>query len=219
MNPSLGIVVPHFNQHETLQGSLKSIAKSEVEKRIVVVDDGSLPGSIYAPQNTSLIQLIPNQGVQFARNIGFYFLNRFKCKYTLFSDSDVIWARGALDKLIEALESYGGASYAYCDFLWGDKKLTSGSFDADKLRSTNYISTMSVIRTEVLNNYGMNPFDESLERLQDWDLWLRLLERGCVGRYVPEMLFSTEFSENGISAAPGYQEAVNAVNAKHKSSR
>ena len=220
----LGVVVPHYNQYDTLYESVGSLFKSPLHKKIVVVDDGSnfVPEGLGAydkiPNEVSVIGFLDNHGVQISRNTGFCYLLRYGYEFTLFSDSDVIWAPNALNKLVDALCEGPGrkASYAYCDWNWGGKGLTAGDFDGNRLRQTNYISTMSVIRTQDLIKYaGAFPFDEELIRLQDWDLWLTLLKEGCTGIHVPECLFNTQFSEGGISNGPGYQEALNAITKKH----
>ena len=214
--PKLGIVVPHYNQYDTLYMSVRTLLESNVDMKIVVVDDGSAPSLVCAPpipDKVTVININPNHGVQVARNTGFNYLLRYHCEFILFSDSDVTWKPHALDKLVGALLK---GSYAYCNWHWGDKEYVSKPFNGLQLQESNYISTMSVIKTNELLRYaGVFPFDESLTRLQDWDLWLTLLNEGCTGIHVPECLFSTPFSEGGISNSPGYQEAVNAVTKKH----
>lgn len=226
MCPGLGVVVPHYNQYETLFDSIDSINQSSVRKKIVIVDDGSnfrppreLASFKPIPDHVTIMGFVDNHGVQVARNTGITYLLRFGCEFTLFSDSDVIWAPRALDKMVGVLNlktTGKNVSYAYCDWNWGGKDHISGPFDADRLRETNYISTMSVIRTSDLLKYvGAFAFDESLSRLQDWDIWLTFLKAGQEGIYIPECLFNTQFSETGISNGPGYQEAVNAITKKH----
>lgn len=220
----LGVVVPHYNQYDTLYGSIDSIFESHVRKKIVVVDDGSNYNTRNAPHpiqdGVTIIGFLNNHGVQIARNTGITYLLRYGLEFTLFSDSDVIWAPRALDKLVGVLSlqtTRENVSYAYCDWNWGGKDHIAGPFEADRLRETNYISTMSVIRTKDLVEYvGAFAFDEELKRLQDWDIWLTFLEAGREGIYIPEVLFNTQFSESGISSGSGYQEALNAINKKHK---
>ncbi len=222
--PTLGVVIPHRNQWETFPESLESLFTSKVNKRVVLVDDFSDnegvsagPGSLTTQHKDEVIgiKLYPHQGVQFSRNTGYYALRRYGCEYTLFSDSDVIWCPGALDKLVDAIERSGEA-YAYCDYGRGEPAdWIAGEWSEKKLRSVNYISTMSVIRTEAIEACGGHPFDENIERLQDWDLWLTLLGAGFRGTYVPEILFHTKFLADGISMRTDYQEAVNAVKKKH----
>ena len=219
----LGVVVPHYNQYDTLHKSIESIFQSSVPKKIVLVDDGSEPPPFITtetslPSEVTVMGFLRNQGVQVARNTGFNYILRHECEFVLFSDSDVIWAPNALDKLVNALLKGPGrrASYAYCDWNWGGKDYLSQPFNGQHLRKTNYISTMSVIKTRELIKYaGAFPFDEKLSRLQDWDLWLTLLNEGCTGVHVPEILFNTQFSVDGISNGSGSQESINAVTKKH----
>ncbi len=220
---SLGVVIPHYNQYDTLFKSIESIFQSPILKKIVVVDDGSDPPEFLSeqpliPEEVTMMGFLENQGVQVARNTGFNYILRYGCEFVLFSDSDVIWAPHALNKLVDALVRGPGrrASYAYCDWNWGGKDYVSKPFNGLDLRESNYISTMSVIRTKDLIKYATPfPFDEELNRLQDWDLWLTLHNEGCTGIHVPECLFNTAYTASGISQQPGYQEALNAVNAKH----
>jgi glycosyltransferase involved in cell wall biosynthesis len=189
----------------------------------VVVDDASDPPPYIntepcIPDEVTLMGFLTNQGVQVARNTGFNYLLRHNCDFVLFSDSDVIWAPNALNKLVNALVKGPGrrASYAYCNWNWGGKDYISKPFNGNELQKSNYISTMSVIRTKDLLKYaGTMPFDEGLVRLQDWDLWLTLHTEGCMGIHVPEILFNTQYSMAGISGVEGYQEALNAVTEKH----
>lgn len=219
----LGVVVPHYNQYDTLHKSVASIFLSPLPTKIVVVDDASdAPPFINTeppiPDEVTMMGFLTNQGVQVSRNTGFNYLLRHECEFVLFSDSDVIWAPNALNKLVDALLKGPGrrASYAYCDWNWGGKNYHSKSFNGLQLQESNYISTMSVIRTKDLLKYaGAFPFDESLVRLQDWDLWLTLLNEGCTGIHVPECLFNTTYTASGLSQQPGYQEALNAVTKKH----
>lgn len=217
----LGVVVPHYNQAETLWNSLNSLLESEVEKEIVIVDDGTWPpafplGIAKSLKYVNLIRLDPNQGVQFARNVGFYALQRFGCEFTLFSDSDVIWAPKALDRLIQAIKETGLA-YAYCDYTKGGVGTwKAGPWSRERLMKENFPSTMSVIRTSALDALpNLVPFDEKIERLQDWDLWLELLDYGFEGAYVPEVLFRTDFKDGAISKRSGYQDAISVIKSKH----
>ena len=214
--PKLGIVVPHYNQNETLFISVATLRANDVEKKIVVVDDGYTPERAPAKGSFSkgveVIRFLDNQGVQVARNTGFQYLSRFKCEYTLFSDSDVIWMPGALDKMVAALDADKGASFAYCDFVWGHMSMFSGYWDKEKLLRENYISTMSVIRTSSLRGwFEMRPWNENVERLQDWTLWLTLAQQGGRGVYVQDVLFKTPLRDDGISGKGSHKAAVEVV--------
>ena len=59
-------------------------------------------------------------------------------------------------------------------------------------------------------------FDEEIERLQDWDLWLTMLDEGKSGVYCGEIIFDTE-RKNGISqnGKIDLETAINIIKAKH----
>ena len=50
-------------------------------------------------------------------------------------------------------------------------------------------SALSPVRGEIERGVS-GPFDESLARFQDWDLWLTLLEQNKTGTFVPEVLYT-----------------------------
>jgi len=84
-------------------------------------------------------------------------------------------------------------------------------FSAERLLQTNFISTMSLIRTEAFPG-----FDERIQRLQDWDLWLTMLEQGKIGAYCGATVFSTKV-RNGITknGRMGWDEANKIIKQKH----
>jgi len=84
-------------------------------------------------------------------------------------------------------------------------------FDANSLHRSNYISTMSLIRTEKFPG-----FDESLHRFQDWDLWLTMLHNGDTGEFTGECSFKTESRPHGISSSVSMKPAVDAIMTKHR---
>jgi hypothetical protein len=63
-------------------------------------------------------------------------------------------------------------------------------------------------------------FDETLESLQDWDLWLTIAERGGKGLFIPGYAFSTAYPNADSISGKGFtKEAwvgrVRAVKVKH----
>jgi len=136
-----------------------------------------------------------------------------------------------LEKMVHILEQHPEASYAYSSFKFGWKTFKLWPFNAERLRRMPYIHTTSLIRHE-----HFPKFDESVKRLQDWDLWLTMLEQGHTGAWIPEVLFQIINTKGTMSqwipsflhkmpwkwlgiqpkAILRYNEAVARIKAKHK---
>jgi len=123
-----------------------------------------------------------NKGAPAARNMGF---ELSKGDYVIFWDADITAKPGMLEKMFQALQNNPKSSYAYADFYFGKKTIWGREFNAEALKQTNYITTTSLIRRG-----DFVKFDESLQRFQDWDLWLTMLEQDKVGVYISQTLFT-----------------------------
>ena len=158
------------------------------------------------------IVIVPDQGsgANWARNKGF---EQCDTEFVLFSDDDISWTPNALEVMMETLKHFPRASYAYGRFkivnnIWGHQM-----FNPALLCCANYISTMSLIRSEDFRLCG--GFDENLKGYQDWDLYLNLLiNHKKRGTYCNELIFTTEH-RLGISTSRT-MEAARVINDKYK---
>jgi glycosyltransferase involved in cell wall biosynthesis len=158
-----------------------------------------------------VVILVPDQGngANWARNKGFTMVNT---EFVLFSDNDIRWKARGIEWLMQALKENPDASYAYG--AWQDQRgiLCEEEFDPELLKKRNYISTMSLIRTK---DFCM--FDEDIERLQDWDLFLNLwINYGRYGVNCGKIIFNT-ITGGGITdeSSESYQKAKEIIIKKH----
>ncbi len=200
----VSIVIPHYNRSRALKRCLDSIFKQTFHDfEIIIVDDGSndkekqylqqlinTRGNEYGKE-IKLVQAL-HKGASAARNRG---AKEASGKYLLFCDADIIMRSNFLDEMIKALEANPEAAFAYTSFKYGLKTFKLHQFDAEALKVVNYIHTTSLIRKEWFAG-----FDESLNRFQDWDLWLQISMRGGRGVWVPKILFKIEPHRRGISS-------------------
>ncbi len=235
-SPKISIIIPVFNRGRELAKCLASIKKQTVISpparggdlggvgvEIIIVDDGSrqpvgdVPGARVIRQE--------NKGAPAARNRGF---KESSGAYVLFCDADVVMEPDMLAKMSQALDENPGVSYAYSSFKFGWKKFRLWEFDADKLRQMPYIHTTSLMRREHFPGFSAKGgpafgWDTSLKRLQDWDLWLTMLEQGHVGKWIDETLFLAKSGGTMSRWLPSflagrdkaYQRAVSQVKRKH----
>lgn len=195
MQPKISIVIPSYQHEADIGACLESVfAQTYKGYEVIVVNDGSTDATeeALAPYMDRIGYVYQeNAGAPAARNRGF---RDAQGEYLLFCDADIVMRPDCLEKMLHALEDNADASYAYVSFRFGFKTFRLWEFDADLLRKMNYIHTTSLIRREHFPG-----FDESIKRLQDWDLWLTMLEQGHVGVWVPEVLFKAIPHKGGMS--------------------
>lgn len=156
------------------------------------------------------------------RNAGFDMSSQ---PFVFFCDDDILMPKGYLLKLFDLLKSNPNKAYAYTGYhgivmhpethpLKGNFQIPSIQFNGERLKQGNYISTMSLIRRETFPR-----FDESLKRLQDWDLWLTMLENGHEGIMLSgadNMYYAYYLDEGITSNGNNEREAFMTVLKKHK---
>jgi glycosyltransferase involved in cell wall biosynthesis len=135
-------------------------------------------------------------------------------EFLLFSDDDIEWEPDGVGAMIDTLKENPDVSFAYGAYAMGGKTHCWEEWNPHILRMRNYISTMSVIRRSAFPGW-----DESLCRLQDWDLWLTMARLGRVGKQVAPRcfrIFSTGVRD-GITrnGKVSYEEAYRIVKEKH----
>lgn len=139
MNDSLiSIILPTYNSEKTIKRTIESIKnQSYKNKELIIINDGSNDETKKICEkeieNTSYKLInIKNSGVSKARNIG---LENATGKYITFIDSDDLYEREFLRKIVREIESgYDLVSISYKNFGLNEKKFTAGnSFETDNV--------------------------------------------------------------------------------------
>ncbi len=151
-----------------------------------------------------------SKGASWARNRGY---EEEKGNYLLYSDNDIHWYSNALQVLSDTLIAHPECAYSYGAYKMGGKLYCYSPFDEEKLKASNYISTMSLFRKE-----DFCGFDENIKRLQDWDIFLNLLlNHNKIGVSCEKIIFTT-IVRDGISFgkdAMPWEEAVKIIKQKY----
>lgn len=179
-------------------GSPRSIMRT-----LQTLEDQSMP-----PDEIILVYDREKRGAPWARNLGASYA---RGKYILFSDDDIEWEPYALKTMYGFLQSNHRLAFA-----WGSyKNRETGAhnctfpFSEKEFYRRNLSSTMALIRRSKFPG-----FDEKIERLQDWDLWLTMVEAGEKGINCGKVMFTTG-SMRGISGNGRAAEARAAIRKKH----
>lgn len=182
----ISIIIPVYNHQAALEKALASIeAQTYKDFEVIVVDDGSETELEVGNWELDLVLIRQdNLGAPAARNAGF---TLSKGDYIIFWDADVVGEPEMLEKMLGALESNTEASYAYANHYFGRKKMPSQYWSTEALKHNNHIHSTSLIRRK-----DVIPWDENLQRFQDWDLWLTMAEAGKTGVWIDEYLFHVD---------------------------
>ena len=201
--PTISVVIPAYQHASTLKDCLDSVFGQTYEQlEVIVVNDGSTDHTDqvidkYHKRLTYIEQ--KNAGSNPARNRGW---KEAKGAYVIFCDADVRMHPNMIQTLFQALQDHPEASYAYSSFKFGWKTFGGVPFSAERMRKRNFVHTSALVRSE-----DFPGFDEDIQRLQDWDVWLTMLEGGKTGVLVPEMLFEVAIegeSRVGSSWMPSF---------------
>lgn len=198
-----------------------SVVIPTIESRYDFLVKRCLPSVLAADPEQIIVVFGPGNGNQ-KRNAGSRGATQ---KFILFVDDDSEVAPQILPEMLAALERDPQASFAYSDFsvvVEHSDEYTGpivtgvvypGTWNASRLTQGNYIDVTSLIRRDHFSPFC---FDSTLERFQDWDLWLTLSSIGCHGTYVQKNLFTKFVIDRGVTARIEDRPAREAVLRKHK---
>lgn len=209
--PSVTFVIPCFNHGKFVAKAVDSaLGQVDAAVRVVVIDDGSNDGTTPSACDRCagdgvIVLHQENRGLPAARNRG---AAESKCEFLVFLDADDWVAPRFVTKLHAALraeEEHAGQrgrtgdptsrppliSHVYCQ----ERLVEKGrgiwrvpEWDPVQMMVTNLHPVTTLVKRECFDAVG--GFDESMrDGYEDWDLWLRFVERGWRGLRVREPLF------------------------------
>jgi glycosyltransferase involved in cell wall biosynthesis len=223
--PRISVLIPCFNHGNFVHEAIGSIlAQTFTDWEIVVVDDGSTDPSTLAslhalPSPRTVVLHTENRGLPAARNLA----ARHACGALLCAlDADDRLVPTWFEKGVAVLDAQPQLAFvshwlqAFGDETW---TWTPVSCDLPALLARNTVNGAALVRREAFAAVG--GYDESMrEGCEDWDLWLRLVERGLCGVIVPEILFEYRRSPASMSrmmtADGAYRRPLRQLVEKHQ---
>lgn len=193
------LVVVSYNYAPFLREALESaVAQTYRPLEILVADDGSTDGSVEIAGGFD-VELHAHENYGLARNCNDA-VERSRGEYVTFLSADDRFEPTYVEELMRALEA-AGASFAYSDMrLFGAESRVkrSRTFSAVTLvNGGNYVNGSALTsRADYLDAGG---YAEDLDDIgyEDWDFWLRMIERGRRGTYLPRPLLHWRRHERG----------------------
>ena len=206
--PLVSIIMPAYNAENTIVESIGSVLRQTYTNwELIVINDGSKDSTteVVSEINDKRIRLIEQENgcVAKARNNG---INNAKGEYIAFLDSDDLWLEEKLERQIRKLVD-GKYKMCYAKtwcFIDNSNQIYDGFVnvaldfeDKDKILIYDFIPILTVlIMKNVLDEVGY--FDETLRGVEDWDLWIRVLQKN-EAIYLDEFLAKYRVSSTGLS--------------------
>ena len=208
MKPLVSVIIPAYNHADFLPTCIESISRqSDGMVEIIVVDDGSTDNTEEVVNNFRNIKYNKqsNSGPSVARNRG---LAIAEGRFVAFLDADDIWLGGFLATLLPVLENCNenialvACGWRYIDIrgdrIGADVLVEPQRFNWRSMILGNPLTVSSALcRLETIQKVG--GFDPAIKGVEDWYLWLKLIDAGHQFASVAESLVGYRIVKTGIS--------------------
>jgi len=196
MDPTVSVIIPCYNLGQYLDEAVSSVlAQSFQDFEILIVDDGSTDEATqaviaqYSRPKTRVIRT-EHVGLAAARNLG---IGQAKGRYLCALDADDRLEPSFLDKMVRVLDGDESVTFSsswlrtFGDETWEWKPERC---DLPTLLWEDTVLTAALVRRDAVVAVGGYDTNMPEQGDEDWDLWLTLVERGCRGAILPEILFN-----------------------------
>jgi glycosyltransferase involved in cell wall biosynthesis len=204
-NPLVSVIIPTYNRAAYIKRCLESVLTQTYSNlEIIVIDDNSEDNTEeiiknYNDERIKYIKRTGKRGVCQARNEA---IKASKGEYIIFQDSDDVYLPQKIEKHLQSFkdkdnrEKIGAVHSAWWKLKENPNEKISFpvTIPDDKIRLPlnkvsvkegnileslftfhNFISIQTMVKRKVLEETGL--FDETLPRLEDWDLWIKIAEK------------------------------------------
>jgi glycosyltransferase involved in cell wall biosynthesis len=222
--PLVSVVMPVYNYGKMFHKSIESVFNSTYKNiELIIVNDGSTDEYVLKKldslSNHPNIKIIhqENGGPSNARNNG---IKNSNGVYILPLDSDDMISPEYIQTCVNIIKRDKNISPVYCDTNhvgqmsgienrpeWSRERLIQGPF----------IVNCSMFTRESFDLCG--GYDEEMKGWEDYDLWVRMMNNGFIGKRIPKPLFTYFHHENdgtvSTEANKNTQELYNTIMIKN----
>lgn len=182
------IVIPCYRMSKTIGNTIASIIdnKDYPAKEIIVVLDGKDDDAERIVKTFPDIKVLStgetNKGAPVARNLG---VSVATGDYLLFLDADMVLYPGSLSTWAETFDEHPDCDFVYAGYKFAKVgAYSSEEFDPYFLQINNYIDGNFPMKREIFPGW-----DPEIKSLQDWDMWLTIVEKGHKGHFIKDKFF------------------------------
>ena len=208
--PRVSVITPAHNSEAFLGEALRSVeAQTYGDWEVVVADDASTDGTAAVAESfgAKLVRAERNLGPAGARNLA---LEHAGGELVVLLDADDYLLPTFLERQVAAYD--GGANVGLVtsdarilgaegmsDVTYRDLHPLSGELTLKRLLERNPVFVSSLFPRRLIDEVG--PFDVDIRGAEDFDLWVRILERGYRALVTPEALAVYRRHESALTAS------------------
>ena len=201
-SPLISIVIPTLNVASVIGETLESVRRQTFQNfEAIIVDGGSTDGTAAIVQQFCeknprfLFVLQSGSDISTARNTA---IQRARGKWIAFLDADDVWLPEKLERQLELAGEEPRANFLFTNYyIWDGLRdptiyyrvnhpLPDGNVIRELVRNNIFGTSSIVVRREMVESCLFD--SQFLNGCEDWDLWLRLAERGLWARGTREPL-------------------------------
>jgi len=189
----VSVIIPTYNRERTLERAIRSVlGQTFTNLELIIIDDGSsdnteaLVAKLQKEDERISYFKTENKGVSAARNTG---IRCARGNWLAFLDSDDEWLKGKLDKQDEYLIANPECRIVHTEEIWirnnvrvnphKKHKKMGGRIFSQSLELCLMSPSSILIHKSILDDVGL--FNEKYPVCEDYELWLRILEKYKVG--------------------------------------
>ncbi|MBT5492612.1 glycosyltransferase [bacterium] len=211
-NILVSVILPVYNAQKYLEEAIESIINQTYTNfEFIIIDDGSGDNSLniinkYQKQDSRILVITrENKGLVYTLNEG---INQAKGKYIARMDADDISLSNRFEKQIELLEN-SNIDICGCHYLLVDEYNNINGLNLTPLsHEMCFLSLASkvpfahpsvMIRKEFLDKNNLKYGQSEHKIAEDFDLWMRMYEKGAKFGNVNDILFKYRVLDNSLS--------------------
>lgn len=210
-NPKISILMGIYNCSNTLEEAVESIKQQTYSNwELIMCDDGSTDDTYaraleIASKNDKCVVIKNEKNIGLAATLN-HCLEYATGEYVARMDGDDTCDPTRLKKEINVLEKYEEYAFVSTGMSFFDETGIHGELiyrekpqGIDFIGGSQFCHASSMMRKDALVAIGGYNTSIEVERVEDFDLWVRMYDAGFVGYNIPEVLYSMRDDRNAYS--------------------
>ncbi len=234
-NPSVSVIITTYNMEKFIGKTLSSVLNQTYKNfEVILVDDSSEDKTLeivktYALKDDRIKYFMINHAglPSVPRNFG---ISKSNSDLIAFLDGDDLWDKYKLQEQVIFFLKHPEMNFIYSmSVTFGEVNIFSPFYEVlpllhkaaitrdELIKNGNSITCSTVlVKTEVIKQNGGFDEDPKLKAVEDYDLWLRISEKGSFG-FIPRIHAYYRVHKNQSSADWQTKQArLECLSAKHK---